>query len=197
MAWAPGAGRIAVVLEDDQNGFTDVFIYTPRTGRLTRLLLDQAGDRVPNSVDWSHDARRLVFGAWETIDPGTGEAPASDLYTVAPDGGGEQQITNTPDVEDSNPRWSPDDRRLLFGKSEPDPTCGDGFNAFIVNSAADGTDQQRVRGGCHAIHAGWSPDGLRAVVDNRDEGLRTVPIDGSGGKVDLGAGSDPSYRPQP
>jgi hypothetical protein len=199
IAWAPGGGRIALVMDNADstltNGtYSDLFIYTPRTDTLKRLHVGNVPDRTLATVDWSHDGRRLVFSAIDYTQADNDQV--DDLYTVAPDGSGLQQITHSKGIGETNPRWSPDDSRLLFSKQIQAGNCG----WFIVNAAADATDQRRVRGGCYGYQAGWSPNARRAVIWKADGAfdyvLWTVALNGSGGQF-LGRGQQASYRPQP
>ena len=118
MAWAPGAGRIVLVMGpvdngEDRNG-TDLFVYTPRTNTLTRLHAEIPDngvgnpDRSPSSVDWSHDGRRILFSATMFIEP-FDQGP-NDLFTIAPNGTSLRQLTHTEGLEglsENVPRWSP------------------------------------------------------------------------------------------
>lgn len=187
MAWAPGSGRIALVM----NG--DIFIYTPRTDTLTPLHVKKEPDRIPTTVDWSHDGRRIAFSA---INYSSGNADyPGDLYTIAPDGSGLQQVNNDGSVDDRHPRWSPDDSRLLFRR------YGDveGCSLWIVNAAADGTDLMRVRGACYSRLANWSPNGRRIVVEKYNNKSRrwevwTMALDGTRREF-IAPGTSGSYRP--
>jgi Tol biopolymer transport system component len=170
---------------------TDVFILTPRTNSLKRLHLNSS-DRFPgDGVDWSHDGRRLVFSA---TNQALGEGNA-DLYTVAPDGTGLQQLTSTPENE-KWPRWSPDDSRILFTKENRNIDC----QSWIKTIAADGTNLQRVRAGCHSSLANWSPNGHRIVVQKSNlshhfEAVWTMALDGTAREF-VSRGLWPSYRPR-
>ena len=42
----------------------------------------------------------------------------SDLWIIAPDGTGRQQLTNTPDVMETEPDWSPDGAAIVCGTEE-------------------------------------------------------------------------------
>lgn len=191
MAWAPGAGRIALVATVGNAGDSDVFIYRRHTDSLRRLHVNSA-DRFPfQGVDWSHDGRQLVFSAFDGPEGGN-----ADLYTVAPDGSGLQQITATTAADEEWPRWSPDDSRILFAKVNQNIDC----TSWIRTIAADGSDFRRVGAGCHSYIANWSPNGRRIAVDKEDPKrphavILTMALDGTKQEV-IGAGSDASYRPR-
>jgi Tol biopolymer transport system component len=192
LAWAPRAGRIAVVMgTEDSDDPHDIFVYTRRTHTLTPLHVDTTYGLDVGSLDWSHDGRRLVLSARVPSVMG-GPFNSSDLYTVAPDGDDLQQLTNTPDAEEANPRWSPDDSRLLFSS--------DGFALHahcLVNAAADGTDQTPVPGVCSRL-ANWSANGRWIVfaLEGQDSVSRiwTSALDGTARKF-MHRGFEASFRP--
>ena len=81
-----------------------------------------------------------------------------DLWVVGTDGSGGRQLTNDAAI-DRRPRWSPDDKRLMF-----DSTRGDGsYQVWTI--APDGgalTQVTNIPG--LVIGAVWSPDGTRAAA---------------------------------
>jgi TolB protein len=108
-----------------------------------------------------------------------GAGGASDLYLIGSDGRGRTQLTNTP-VNEFDPAWSPDGRRLIFVR--------DGANSRqLVIMDLDSrletilpTPGVSVHG-----HPDWSPDGTRIVFDNQRGAYReiyVVGVDGSGMK---------------
>src|SRR5262249_992263 len=58
---------------------------------------------------YSPDGTRVAFAA----DTGPG-ATDDNLWEVGADGSGLTQLTSTPDLDEFNPSWSPNGRRLLF-----------------------------------------------------------------------------------
>jgi Tol biopolymer transport system component len=54
---------------------------------------------------WSPDGRRIVFSRFAAAAPG--RPVTLDLFTMAADGGDEQQITATASAHESEPTWQP------------------------------------------------------------------------------------------
>ncbi len=91
----------------------------------------------------------------------------TEVFTVNPDGSGEQVLTNNL-VRDGDPGWSPDGRLLAFesfrdGFSEAYKMGADGSNPVRLTTSGNNEDRS----------TSWSPDGTRiAFHSTRD----TVPV---------------------
>ncbi|HET9253004.1 MAG TPA: hypothetical protein VFP58_12900 [Candidatus Eisenbacteria bacterium] len=97
---------------------------------------------------WSPDGNRLAF----TSDIGV-PSTGTDIFTVSPDGTDQVNLTQTPDVYDSDPSWSPDGRTIAFTSSRDSD-----YEVYVMNS--DGSNPRRLTtrpendGG-----ARWAPTG--------------------------------------
>ena len=69
--------------------------------------------------------------AWKTGD--------GDIWVMNADGSGKHNITNTPDLGEFHPNWSPDGTKIAYMRRNLDFTDVD---LFVMN--ADGTEQQRL-----------------------------------------------------
>ena len=193
VAWAPGGGRIALVMniakhDGEDPPYEDLFIYTPRTNTLTRLFVNTlSGDHqtVPWTLDWSHDGRLIAFSSWDNPE---------DVYAIAPNGRGLHRVISTPLRPELNPRWGPGDNRFLFSRGGDGSMC----SPWIVNAAADGTDESRVVGACDTRLANWSPNGRRIVINKVDRHharvIWTMALDGTAREF-IALGGWASYRP--
>jgi Tol biopolymer transport system component len=101
---------------------------------------------------------RIVFSAED-------EFGGLDLFIVNPDGTDLTNITNTPDVSESDPQWSPDGARIAFVSA---PTTG-GNDIWIMNP--DGTGATGVTNTPEEEWApDWSPDSTRLVFTRQIPG---------------------------
>lgn len=91
-------------------------------------------------------------------------APAYDLWTMAPDGSGLTNITNTVGV-DTDAHWSPDGNQITFGSNRTG-----NYDIYVMRP--DGTDVRNLTSSPgNDTYSTWSPNGRRiAYVSER--GLR-------------------------
>jgi len=89
----------------------------------------------------------------------------SALFTVSPDGSGEQQLTRPPaGTTDDQPDWSPDGKLIAFER------CSDaaGCQAFTVSASGGPPHRVHVQchlgGACDVSAPAWTPDGRLLVV---------------------------------
>jgi len=137
--------------------------------QITSLPFDVGG------VEWSPDARLLLFTGNARQDDEYNEALTGDIYVVAREGGEPRTLTTNPGSE-SQPAFAPDGSKLAFMQTK---ARGEQSDLMLVDVAADGSfrgqprnltaDYDESPGG-----ASWRPDG---------QALRFS--DGVGGNVHL------------
>ena len=190
MAWGPRGSRIVLAMNRKNTDAADLFVFTVATRSLVRLHVANFPDRYITTVAWSPDGKTIAFSAVDFSDDAQED---SDVYFVRPNGSGLRQVTTTPHRSEENPRWSPNGRRLAYNV---------GFDRcrYIVTSNADGTAPHRVRAGCSAWAATWSPNSQRLLVEilsgrRLREEIWTMARDGSQRRF-IAVGAHASWRPR-
>ena len=124
----------------------NIYLVRPDGTDLRRLTSLSGFD---GGAAWSPDGSGLAF----VSDRGG----AFDLYTMAPDGRDQRQITHHASGPGyaAYPSWSPDGDQIAFNASNPP---GDSAGSSIYSMPAGGGDAARVTRG-YDFQADWSPDG--------------------------------------
>lgn len=93
-----------------------------------------------DSPDWSHDGSQITY---------EGEG---DIFIINADGSGEPVNLTNDEVQDVNPTWSPDGRKIAWSSGS------DGnWNLFVMN--ADGSDRKQITDNGQVFRAVWTIDG--------------------------------------
>jgi dipeptidyl aminopeptidase/acylaminoacyl peptidase len=100
-AWSPD-GR-EVVFTTNLTGRLNLWKVAASGGWPIQLL---QSDDIQSGAVWSPD------GKWIVYDQDFGGGEIYDLFAVASDGSEVMNLTNTPDISESDPRWSPDGSML-------------------------------------------------------------------------------------
>jgi Tol biopolymer transport system component len=91
-----------------------------------------------------------------------------DIFVMNADGTEATNVTNTPDVSESDPNWSPDGLHIAYTRSTP---TGDG-NSDIWVMNGDGTDQTALTANDDTeFQPDWSPDGTQVVYVRQTAGV--------------------------
>ncbi len=132
--WSPDGTQIAFTSGGGAN--PDIYVVAADGSDERQLTTDPAPDEGPA---WSPGGSRILFTSYrDGADPlmlGSGNA---EIFTVAPDGSGLTNLTNSPDW-DGYPAWSPDGSRIAFSIND-----GVEFDLYVMN--ADGSGKRRLPG---------------------------------------------------
>jgi len=157
-AWSPD-GR-EVVFTTNLTGRSNLWRVSSAGGWPIQLL--QSDDRQLGAV-WSPDGKWIVFEQ----DAGGGEI--FDLFAVPSDGGQPVNITNTPEVSETNPHWSPDGSMLALSyRPKTSSTVDIALLDWKTRKVRKLTDEQtRNREWSSGI---WSRDGKTIYAERSNSG---------------------------
>ncbi len=189
-SWAPGGGRFVFVWQ--RRRAVDLYIYSFKSRKVTRVHADDGASRGPLEVAWSPDGSSIMFSA--VVKTSQTAEVTTDLFTIHPDGTGLHQITATPNVFEDRPDWSPDGQRVVY-----DALGTGACEEYLVVSRPDGSEPNTIRAGCLISRPSWSPNGRRIMayaVRNRGAGLWTMSPTGAHPHF-IGAGGDADWQPVP
>jgi Tol biopolymer transport system component len=177
-AWSPDGSKIVFASERASNT-TEIYAMNADGSDVTRLTTTpfisgtEAG--FSDFPLWSADDRI----AFSSVRSGL---QTLQLFTMAPDGSNQKQITSDP-VGALYPIWSPDSNRLLYYSEHGFDTGGQNGDVFVVNADGTGTAQLTNTPGAD-LAASWSPDGTKILFSTDRNGgqldLYTMNADGSG-----------------
>jgi Tol biopolymer transport system component len=173
MAWSPDGTRLAIVVEEvhgDPAGSgrpSYIHVLEIATGAIRRIT--HTGRE--NSVDWSPDGSRILFGRSGGPLEGNERFTSNDLYLMDPDGSDETRLTT--DGLSMEGTWSPDGTHISFTSYTP----SEGGQTDIYVMGAVGTGRTRLTDDPGMdYYPVWSPDGSRILfVSRRTDGPRTAP----------------------
>jgi dipeptidyl aminopeptidase/acylaminoacyl peptidase len=157
-AWSPD-GR-EVVFTTNLSGRNNLWKVSAAGGWPVQLL--QSDDRQSGAV-WSPDGKWIVFEQ----DFGGGEL--FDLFAVSSDGGELINLTNTPDISETDARWSPDGSMLAISyRPQTSSTTNIALLDWKTKRVRKLTDEQtKNREWSAAI---WSADGKTIYADRANAG---------------------------
>lgn len=164
--WGPQARRIVYTAE---NVISRLMVYRFATATVTPIAGGTGNFLIAREPAWSPDGRTIVFVGMKD------DYSNSELFAVRPDGTGLTRLTFTEHAYEGGPSWSPTGERIVFNRTGEFATC-----AMLLTIRADGTHPYRVRAGCPAVGAVWSPDGRKFVMYRSDpRGVWITSLDGS------------------
>ncbi|HVT40162.1 MAG TPA: DPP IV N-terminal domain-containing protein [Gemmatimonadaceae bacterium] len=207
-SWSPDGRKIIFTSARASGGFVEALWIMNADGTGQTLLLSMAGSLVSEAF-YSPDGRSIAFHV-EPIAPTPalqcdGIASGGEIWVMNADGTNKRRLTTTANCSfDENLSWSPDSRKIAFGRcAQLSPAgCGvGGEEIFIMNS--DGTNQIQLTSnfaGFNSERPSFSPDGTKILFANGANGdsIWFMNVDGSA-KVPVGTGAQsagqPSWQP--
>ncbi len=95
-----------------------------------------------------------------------GPTEQQDIWVMNPDGTGAVNLTDTTDIDEFSPVWSPDGSRIAF--------ISDSFTRTLSVMNADGSGKTAIVSG--ALDPSWGPDGSQIAVMKEREGLAAAVV---------------------
>ena len=147
------------------------------------IQLSESDDRQLGAV-WSPDGKWIVYEQ----DAGGGEI--FDLYAVPSDGGDAVNLTSTPDVSETNPRWSPDGSTIAIASRGKTSSNYDiellDWKSRQVRKLTNEQTKNREWG-----EVVWSPDGKTIYADRTNAGHTDSDVY----RIDVSSGSLENLTP--
>ena len=128
-----------------------------------RVLTADSGDFSPS---WAPGGSKLAF------DRSNHGKVGRDIDVISADGSGLRRLTSD-GFDDSDPSWSPDGQKIVFGRG----------GRIYTMSASDGSGLIALTAGGFDWHPTWSPDGRRIAFGSDRTGINAIYVmnaDGSG-----------------
>lgn len=156
IAFAASASSVAGSVD------TNVFTVLPDGSGLQQVT---SGPEYDGHADWSPDGEMIAF--WRHIGGAT-RAGAEELFARTPpdiwvvSDDGAQNLTNTPEIVEYAPDWSPDGTEIVFIADAEGPLHGHELlverDLYIMDS--DGSNKRRIAEEAQYIQeVSWSPEG--------------------------------------
>lgn len=181
--WSPDGRRVAFATYRD--GAAVIHVLDVQSGSL-RTAVDRDGSS--GDASWSPDGRCLAFEGGQADDP-----THFDLKIWCDEGGSGagavRSVTNTPEIDERDPEWSPDGGHILFAARTN--AAGSADRWALERIAPDGTGRRSVLAlpAEHARFGRYRPDGEQvgfiASSQNLPFGTLSVLDPASGGVTAL------------
>src|SRR5262249_46946381 len=178
-SWSPDGQQ--VVLTTNLTGRMNLWKVAASGG--WPIQLSESSDRQLDAV-WSPDGKWIVFEQ----DAGGGEI--FDLYAVPADGGDALNLTGTPDVSETNPRWSPDGGTVAITYRPKESSSEDiallDWKSHRVRKRTNERAKDREWG-----EAVWGPDGKTIYADRANAGFTDSDVY----RIDVASGRTQNLTP--
>jgi Tol biopolymer transport system component len=164
LAAFPGHNGKIAFTSDRDGGDSDIWTMSPNGSHRVNLTRHWAGE--DDLANWRPDGGKIVFTS-NRVSPTNPEADF-EIFVMNADGSNQTQITSNA-LDDEDPAWSADGRRIAFQR-DFDPVGGQvDYDIFTMN--VDGTGEANLTNSPRVLdfEPNWSPDGRKiAFASDRD-----------------------------
>jgi TolB protein len=185
VTWAPTGDRLVFLRTSPRRELVvDTLGGSRRIVPLPGLLATSS--LLNGGPSWSPDGASLFVA-------GTVALSDTELYTTTPQGGDLEQLTRNR-VNDLDPAWSPDGKRIAFARERIDRHGNVRSSLWLM--AADGTQKRRLKTAGDGGSPSWAPDNVRLAFARSGRVARVAVLNTRTGRTRLVVnGSDPAWSP--
>jgi Tol biopolymer transport system component len=197
VAWSPSGDRFAFARINPSGTSRRQLVVESLTG--SERVFDLPGFLGKGNTDWT-DGPAWSPGGESVFYAGVVEPRDSELFSIAPQGGDLRQLTRD-NLDDVDPAWSPDGRRIAFARSVIDfaayPT-----SLWVMDAGGSHLRRLTKPGGPPYAAPSWAPDNDHIVFVRYRRGprgyyLEIAVVDTRTGRIRslVSGGTDPAWSP--
>src|SRR5215207_3748306 len=129
---------------------------------------------------WSSDGTRIAFTG-EGSEPNADGDVLLDIWVMDADGSNLTNLTNSPNLSEYQPSWSPSSTQLVFVRDVPGQVISEQPDIFVMDANGQTPASNLTNTDESEFGPAWSPDGTKiAFAGVREGGYEIVTMDPDG-----------------